>query len=226
MRTTSKRKKEDILVTTSFQAWVWAQEHLREVVYTVGGIIALALIIWLTIVFQNQSANDALERFGEAMDHYQNGEYAAAIPLFEEVTKKHGGTYAGKKGLYYKASSLYMEGKYEEALEAYEKYLRKAHDDILTPSTMLGIADCKLSLEKYEEAAEYYEKVATRYPQDWIAPAAIHKAGLAYKHLDQLDRAKESFEKITEEYPRSVYNNDATRYIEEIDRLQKKTAKK
>lgn len=125
------------------------------------------VLTFIILLFFSSALCGQKKQLDKANSLYKNGEYASAIPLYEEAL-------SGKKGGISSQSKLAycyrMNNRLAEAEKLYSKIvLHKRAREI----TYFYYGEALMSNEKYDEAKEWFQKYTELKPKDERAPAMI-----------------------------------------------------
>ena len=203
-RVTKKQMKQDKLVTYTFKAFDYVQDHSRQLIFGVLGIIIVLLIGFLFVSSKKKREIQAANMLGTAEIVYHMGDYENSIPILESVVLQYGGTNSGAHATYLLANSYFFSGNFDKALENFEKYVNKYHKlPLMTASALAGIAACYEEKQDYLEAGRRYEKAATEFQDSYMAPEYLLSAGRCYESAGDREKAKNVYTRIVDLYPES-----------------------
>lgn len=135
-------------------------------------ITILFLLITGTSFAQGaRSFNPQQVNTNKARSLYDEGKYAEAIPLLEDLTRSGN---ANADLLYYLASSYAYTSNYEKAVGAYERLF-----DVSPDYSSYAYYECGYSyagLREYDKAAQYYEAFLEKNPRTANYEIYVHRA--------------------------------------------------
>jgi len=217
-----KEIKEDGLVTSYFEARAWAEQHQRQLLYLVGGIVVAALVaVWYVgqRSRDNELANTQLAKILPYVDQgkYElavNGVLQEGIHGLQSIVDEYGSTKAGNIAAFYLANSYFALGQYDKALEYYKSV--SVSDKMITASALAGAGACYETKKEFGEAAACYEKAALRNMTPAFAPDYLRQAAVSYAAAGKKDKAVELLKTLKKEYPSAPEAREADRFIAEF----------
>jgi outer membrane protein assembly factor BamD len=110
---------------------------------------------------------------------------------------------------------------FEEARKGYQRIQEKAPERSYDPVLMLRIADTYFGEKKYSEAQVEYQAFLNYHPVHRDSAYAQYQVAMcSYKELTTIDRDPtpnhvviREMRKLMEKYPKSIYTDEANRYI-------------
>ena len=203
-RITKKEMKQDKFVTYSLKISEWIQKHLNEVLMGAGGVILVAVIVFLVLSSQAKKERKAAELLGKANMEIQAGNVGAAVGNLQTVVNNYGSTESAGQAAFFLASTYFYSQDYVQAQSMFEKYLKSYQEDpLLAASAQAGIGECYMQRGDFVLAGENFVKAASLTPPSFLAPQYLLQAALAYLKAAQKDKAKEILNRLIKEYPDS-----------------------
>jgi TolA-binding protein len=201
---TRREIKEDKLVTTWFKATEYLEQHVREALYILAGVV----VVIVGIVLYNRSKVEAEEsasvEFARAKTEYTNRNYAAAIDILKNVITNYSGTKSATVAIIYLANAYMQNKDYENAGKYYRQYLDDEGDDpILSVAAAAGVAATFDERGNYAEAAKLYEKAANDFEDSYRAPQLLMSAARCYKLTGQPEGVRRVGQNLLDKYPKS-----------------------
>jgi len=196
-------KRPDEFVSRGRQVLEWAQENIRTVSWTAGGIVALALLV--TGVFSVRAARirQANDDLSHALDELRAGHYSQAATQLGEVATRWQSTAAGRMARLYAANAdLKAEDaggatvQLQQALDAndWPPYLRQS------ALVSLGFALARKG-DLQGASARYNEAAALDGP--YTALAVLGEARCR-EQLGEKDKALALYERFKTEFPQAT----------------------
>jgi len=208
--------KEDKLVTTWFKAINWLDQHLREVLMAVGGVVVVIGLIVLFNWMKSSDEQNAAEKLAQARVEYNKSNYTAAIPVLEKLVSDLGNTPSGGLATIYLANAYMQTKDYVNAEKYYKKYLDDGDDDpILQVSAAAGAAATQEERGEFAKAAKMYEDAANDFADSYRAPQLLLYAARSYKQANQLEAARRVLQKLIDKYPKATVLEDAKMLLAE-----------
>ncbi len=117
-----------------------------------------------------------------AADHYNQREYALAVPLFERFAANSPRPEDKPKGFLFAGNSYRLLGRDQEAIGAYKKVVDDPAGAIYKTQALIAIAHMTFKAGKLQEALEIFEGVAnSNSANQYRGEAALHAALAATK---------------------------------------------
>ncbi|UCE19261.1 MAG: tetratricopeptide repeat protein [Gemmatimonadota bacterium] len=203
-RITKKQMKQDKLVTYSFKVLNYVQDHSRQFIFGITGLIVVLLIGFLMVSSKKKKEISAANMLGSSEIVYQSGDYQNSIPLFESVIQRYDGTRSSAHATYLLANAYFFTGNFDKAHQYFERYVNKYHKlPTLTASAIAGVAACYEEKEDYIEAGRWYERAASEFQDFYMAPEYLLSAGRCYESAGDTEKAKRVYQRIVDQYPES-----------------------
>jgi tetratricopeptide (TPR) repeat protein len=184
------------------------ENHLKIVLYIVGGIIVIVLGGLGIKKFILAPKNiDAKEQMFAAQNYFSKDSFNLALNGdgvsmgFLDIIDEYGSTDAGNLARYYSGISFLHLGEYEQAI----KYLKKFDTDdlLLAPLTKSAMGDAWVDLGKYDKAIGAYKDALSINSNDFTTPAIKIKLALVYESKGDVVKALAVLEEIKKEFPNS-----------------------
>jgi tetratricopeptide (TPR) repeat protein len=216
-RSAHREMKEDVLVTSAFQAGDWIQRNLRVVGIALG-VLVLGVLAALYIRNQQAAAEGAANRIlAEASANYWQGGYARTIQLTDQVLNEYKTTRAANDARRMKGDALFWSGSFDSAATLYREYLSKEKSDSpLHHAVQQSLAFALESKPDFPAAAKEYEALAADAPDRASTADFLMSAARAYKNANQPDKAKALYEKVANDYKETTFSRDAEVELGEI----------
>jgi len=198
----------------------FGKKYQKQIVATVGAVVALAIVITGVVYYKNQTEDRAAALLGKAMAKYnavKKGDTAPAAyeevkKEFKALTEKYRSTGAAKAALMQYADLCYLTQNYDEAISGYEKALDALGDTEFRTMILSGLAYAWEGKGDYEQAAGYFEKIIaeeTAVSKD----QALFNLGRIYGKLGKMDKEKEMYARLVKDYPDSLFFDLASEKI-------------
>ena len=209
-RVTKKQMKQDKLVTYTFKAFDYIQDHSKQFIFGVAALIIVLLIGFLVVNSKKKKELNAANMLGSAQIVYKMGDYQNAIPVFESVVRRYGSTKSGAHARFLLANSYFFAGDIDRALDHYKRYAEKYKElPSFTASAIAGVAACYEEKGEYIEAGRWYEKAATKFQDLYMAPEYLLSAGRCYESAGDTTTASRVYQNIVDLYPESKSTQEA-----------------
>jgi len=199
-----KELKHDPLLDTMVKTQTFYEDNKKRIHGMGGGILVIAVIIFLLSYLHQSNEQKAAILFGKAQVEYQDMNYTKAKTFLEYLVDAYGGTTSGDQGLFLLANINYNQNKIAEAKALYQRFVDSySGSEILLSSGYAGLAACNEAEGDYAAAAENYLKAwheAGDFPE---ADNYLFMAAVNYEFAGHKDKATEYYQKLTETYPKS-----------------------
>lgn len=144
-----------------------------------------------------------------AADHYNQRQYAAAAPLFEQFAKNAARPGDKSKGNLFAGNCYRLMGREKQALEAYQRVVEDPNGAPFLDQARLAIANLTLKQDKPAEALKLFIQVAdSEGANEYRAEAAL-QAALIAKKTDQPEVAQKYFRFILDSPNMQKFGPDA-----------------
>jgi len=215
-RSHSRELKEDMLVTTAFQAGDWAQRNLRTILIA-GGVVVAAILATFWITKQQADAEGQANRIlAEASANYWQGGYNRTIQLTDQVIETYGSTKAANDARRMKADALFWSGSFDSAATLYQQFLSHERSGPLHDAVSQSLAFALESKKDFPGAAKQYEALVATAPDRASEADMYMNAARAYTLANQADKAKTIYEKVATEYKDTSFGRDAEVMLGEL----------
>lgn len=171
-----------------------------------------------------------------AADHYNKGEYAFAVPLFEKFAENAPKPEERPRGYYFAGLCYRYLGRDREAIGAFKKVIGDPAGSLFAAQAKLGLGSLSLKAGNLQEAlAQFEEIVASPYAVKYRGEAAL-QAALTATRLDKQDLADKYLQLILNTAGMDEFRPDAQtalmenllsrkQYREVIDVFQRSSTK-
>ena len=195
---TKRQIKEDPLVTAAFKATAFWEQHGTKILIGVGAIALICVLAFFMMQARNKAEAEASGDLFRASLAVQNGDYASAAPMLEEIVKSQPGTDAAREAMLYLGDAQMSMGKPAEAATWYRKYLDKAGgNDERARIGHYAVATALEDSRQYVPAAEEYAKAAEKAANDNERARAMHGQARSLDRASQMAKAIEVYTAIT-----------------------------
>lgn len=180
--------------------------------------------------------------------HFKKEEYEQASIEYEEFLTNHPAHQETPYATYRLATSHYMQKRGPdrdptntmEALRWLTFFVEKYPDSPLVGDAEKKIAKCRKILaeremyigrfyekrKNHKAAAERFRHVVDQYNKTNKLEEALFLMGESYLKAGEMGLAKDALERVVQEFPRAKYHKKAADLLSEIERKEKKEAKK
>ena len=195
---TKRQIKEDPLVTAAFKTTAFWEEHGTKILIGVGAVALIGVLAFFMMQARSKAEAEASGDLFRASLAVQNGDYASAAPMLEEIVKSQPGTDAAREAMLYLGDSQMSLGKPAEAVSWYRKYLDKAGGDgVRARIGHYALATALEDSKQYVPAAEEYAKAAEKSDTDNERARAMQGQARSLVRASQMPKAVEIYTAIT-----------------------------
>jgi len=192
--------KEDKFTTFMLQTRDWIQENWQIIAIAVAAVIVIAVGAAYYSSLRSGQADEAADRFAEAIGKYRQQNYQVAILDFNSIAEDYSGPVAAS-AVFYAANSYFESKNYDEAIINYQKYIDRYHiDEITTSSAIAGIAACYEVKQEFQKAAEKYLEAVGLYPGQAGEPDYLLGAVRNYVNAGMAAEAQQTLDKLDKDY--------------------------
>jgi tetratricopeptide (TPR) repeat protein len=117
---------------------------------------------------------------------------------------------------YSEAEYLEFQGSTEEAIAKYEQASKLGKGGDLEERSLLNIANIYLQSGQYQKAIEEYNAILDQFLNSINKDLIYFNIGKAYMLDNQDERAITNFTKVLVEYPKSIYYEEARKFIRQL----------
>ena len=189
---------------TFLELLAWAEANKKKLLYGFGGLVAIALLVFLFVNYQTQRETRASEALSEIRVPSNPGTPVppGTADAYYKVAKDHSGTKAAGRALLQSAGLLFAEKNYVEAQKRFEEVIRQYADSQFLPEATLGVASSLDLQGRTADAIVKYEEVRRRFGTAGIGD----EAKLALGRLYESSKSEEAF-KLYEEVAKANPGN-------------------
>ncbi|MCK6621766.1 MAG: tetratricopeptide repeat protein [Calditrichaceae bacterium] len=215
---TKRELKQDQFVLATMKAKSFLEDHSRQLVYGVLGVIAAAALVWFYLNSQKSAQKEALSLLSTGQEQIRNGDKENGMATFTEIVERYNGTHAAGEAAFFLAKFYWEDNDFTQA----KKYFKAVTDgyagkNIMTQAAYAGYADCLMGEKNYAEAAKNYEKAATIDPMFPMAADYFYSAAQAYREAGNLQKAKELSDKVIKDYNNPALKNRAEVLLQSLE---------
>ncbi len=208
----------------------FAEEHLRWLLWSAGGILLVALLAWGGFQWwsnRKAEANALLDRAlriaaapvvaqGARPDDSRSPSFSSsserdrrAQEVFEEIVRRFGLTPAGKVAQFQIGVLAFRAGDLARARPVFEEYLRHDRHSPLAVAAQEGLHEIERLEGRGDALADrlrqQVEKPDLRLPQDFM----LIELGRTLERLGKFDDARIIYRRLIEGFPSSPYGQEA-----------------
>ena len=205
----------DEFITLSSRLIRLAIEYRTQITYSLGIILALAIIFSGIRFFSIRSEKNASALLGKSLNNYEAlKDEKDPIEVYQEVSedfqiilKKYGSKENGKLARLIYANICYNAGKYKQAVELYQTSLKDFEKYPMIQNQILSsLGYAYEKLEDLSSALSYFEKISNA-PEPILRDDALYQLGWLYDKLGQNEKSKAVFNKLLNDHQDYIYIN-------------------
>jgi len=210
----------------------YAEDHLRTILWIVGGVVGVGLLVWGGIAWRGSTTGRANEALGRAItvaqasivdsgakpDDPESPTFASAAArdarakeLFGAVVAKHGSTAAGAAARLWLADTAFAAGDRAEARRQWESYLGAAPGGAFAAVVQRNLWALDRAEGKAEPALRAIQRELERGGQELPPDVLLWELAETERALGHETEALAALRRITEEHPDSPYADEARR---------------
>lgn len=237
-RLTRKDIKRDEFVTVVGRGVEYAESHTRQLLITIGGVLAALLAGILIYFFLDHRAQAANEALAAAVKVYRAPVQAAganpqdareptfpteaarqarARLLLAQVRDGYRFTDAADVASLYLAELDAGAGKLDVARNRWSDFVKKHGDNMLAVQARLDVMELDRSQGKGQQVAqslrEMLDQADAPLPQDVI----LYQLATTLEQLNRDQEAIQSYQRLVDEYPQSSYRQNAQQRLTALD---------
>ncbi len=215
---TKRELKQDQFVLATMKAKSFFEDHYRQIVYGVLGVVAVAALVWFYLNSQKSAQKEALSLLSTGQEQIRNGDKENGMATFAEIAERYNGTPAAGEAAFFLAKFYWEDNDFTQA----KKYFKVVIDDyagknIMAQAAYAGYADCLMGEKEYAEAAKNYEKAAIIDPMFPMAADYFYSAAQAYREAGNPQKAKELSDKVIKDYNNPTLKNRAEVLLQSLE---------
>jgi tetratricopeptide (TPR) repeat protein len=206
-------KEPDEFMTLSGKLIGFAVDHKNHLTYTIGIIVALALIIAGFRFFSIRSEKKASALLDQSIAKYEKVKndkkpmeaYDQVSADFQLILDKYASKKSGKIARLTFANICYNAGKYEQAIALYKSSLKDYEKYPAIHNQVIGsLGYAYEQQEEYARAASYFEKLSSA-PESIMRGEALYHLGWLYDKLGQTEKSEAAYKKVLSDHPDFLY---------------------
>ncbi len=206
--------KEDRFLESTKNFITFFTRNTSRIILAVIVIVVAAVVVRIYISNKQNSEETARLKKIYADALYESGNFADAIPGYQEIIQMHGGTKTAKISHIFLANSYFFSGDNKNALDYYEKALKMLGKNPMWASAAeMGIGSVHEQNGYFEEAVVHYDKVITDYPGSPSRIDALFSKARCLEFLNRYDDATRVYSVIETNYPDTDFAEEAKKRI-------------
>lgn len=237
-RLTRKEIKRDEFATAVGRGVEYAEDHVRTILYAVGGVLLLLALgtgLYFYLGSQARKAGEALsyaikvaqapiQATGAKPDDRTTPSFATAEArrarakeLFTQIHGRFGGGEAADVAGLYLAQIAADEGQLDRARELWNDFVDGNGDHVLAGEARLNLFALDRRQNKGEELATrlrgMLEETEPPLPKDVL----LNELAVTLEQLGRPQEAVDAYQQIVDDYPQSPYLQDAQQKLSALD---------
>lgn len=215
---TKRELKQDQFVLATMKAKSFLEDHSRQIVYGVLGVIAVVALVWFYLSSQKSAQKEALSLLSTGQEQIRTGDKENGMATFTEIVERFSGTSAAGQAAFFLAKFYWEDNDFTQAKKYFKVVIDKhAGKNIMTQTAHAGYADCLMVEKNYPEAAKHYEKAATTDPMFPMAADYFYSAAQAYRQAGNPKKARELSDKVIKDYNNPALKNRAEVLLQSLE---------
>ncbi|MBW1712689.1 MAG: tetratricopeptide repeat protein [Deltaproteobacteria bacterium] len=201
----AKLKKEDQFISFWKRVYGFYDQHQKQFLAGLAGLVVAAAAVWGWIAFQNHLQAKAWDEYEAVLAEFSSktGGQDQALKALSDIIDRHPGTKAGDQARLEMAALAAHEGDFELAVKYYLAFWDSLKpDDPLRPAVADALGHCFEAQGKFDEAAQWYATV-TKNPR--LADLGLWNLARVQELSGQRQLAAETYRRLLTEHPDSVY---------------------
>jgi hypothetical protein len=237
-RLTRKDIKRDEFVTVVGRGVEYAESHTRQLLMTIGSVLAALLVGILLYFYLDHRAQAANEALADAVKIYRAPVQAAganpqdpkeptfptevarqarARQLLTQVRDSYRFTDAADVAALYLAELDAGAGKLEAARKIWGDFVKKHGDNMLAAQARVDLMELDRGQGRGQQVTqglrEMLDQADAPLPQDVI----LFQLGTTLEQLSRDQEAVQSYQRLVDEYPQSPYRQSAQQRLTALD---------
>lgn len=210
----------------------YAEDHLRTILWIVGGVLGAALLVWAVMAWRGTRDERGNRALGEALRvaeapvvdtgakpsdlaapsfASETARAARAKELFESVVARHGGTAAGAAARLWLADAALAAGDRAGARTHWQSYLDDAPAGALAAAAQRSLWALDRAEGKGEAALQAIQRDLERGGRKLPADLLLWELATTQQALGRAAEAAAAYRRIGEEHPNSPFADEARR---------------
>jgi TolA-binding protein len=186
-----------------------------------ASVAFLVLILCLSPRLIYGQSSGSSKDLQEGLDFFRDGQYARAIPLFQDVLANSSAEAQKPVAYLLLAKSFMATGKLDDAEHNLEYYLANYPGSTDYAEALYQKGRLLFMQEDFESALQVFQGFLTNYPSSIFVSSGWFWVGESLYSLGRLDDAMTVYQKIVRDYPSSV-KVEAAQYKVSLIQLRKK----
>lgn len=210
----------------------YAEDHKRMILYGVGGVVGIALIVSVIVLWLGGRKDGANELLAQALRAdgaevvatganpadpskptfaSEAARRARSKELFGELDAKYGSMATGRVAKLYLAQIAIAENDKERAKQLWKAFLEAEPEGALAAAARVNLYKLDRAEGRGAALADELKKMLDQDVKPLPVDAILYQLALTYDALGKGDDARATWRRIVDEYPQSPYIADAQR---------------
>ena len=198
-RLTRKDMRQDQFVSTMLKTRDYVEDNLTYFLAAIGGIVVVAIAVFLLVSSGQSKAHEAQAQFGKAAVEYRGGNFQLAIADFQTVVDNYGGTEAAGLSTYYIANAYFELKNYSEAQKYFQIYVDSYNTDpMINAGALAGLGHCLRAMGEPADAASEFHELVRKYPNSYLRKDALFYGSECYAEAGDNENAMALYEQFAD----------------------------
>ncbi len=158
---------------------------------------------------------DLEDSFAQGMDHFNEGEYTAAIEVFQSLVEDYGDEARGGEVTYQLGLSLFHVMRFDEAAQYLAVSIRDENREYYGMALM-HLSVSHYFLRDYTEAIDGFTFFAEGYGETELKPYALLMLGKCYREKGETEEARRYFTAVENEYRGTEFSETASEELQSM----------
>ena len=158
---------------------------------------------------------DLEDSFAQGMDHFNEGEYTAAIEVFQSLVEDYGDEARDGEVAYHLGLSLFHVMRFDEAAQYLAVSIRDENREYYGVALM-HLSVSQYFLRDYTEAIDGFTFFAEGYGETELKPYALLMLGKCYREKGETEEARRYFTVVENEYRGTEFSETASEELQSM----------
>ena len=158
---------------------------------------------------------DLEDSFAQGMDHFNEGEYTAAIEVFQSLVEDYGDEARDGEVAYHLGLSLFHVMRFDEAAQYLAVSIRDENREYYGVALM-HLSVSQYFLRDYTEAIDGFTFFAEGYGETELKPYALLMLGKCYREKGETEEARRYFTAVENEYRGTEFSETASEELQSM----------
>jgi TolA-binding protein len=159
---------------------------------------------------------DLEDTYAEGMDHFNRGEYTAAIEIFQSLVEDYGEDARDGEVAYHLGLSLFHVMRFDEAADYLTVSIRDESREYYDVALM-HLAVSHYFLRDYTEAIDGFAFFTEGYGESELKPYALLMLGKCYREKGETEEARRYFTAVRNEYRGTEFSETASEELQTME---------